>query len=165
MICIIQTKYQDIYIDDIDVYKKQKNGTLRKLSKWIDNLGYYMVAFRIDGKRKYIRIHRLIAETLLPNPLNLPMVNHKDANKLNNSLTNLEWCTNAYNTQEAYDCNLYKSKHRCGIRAIHKDSKEMFEFISIRECAKELRLNRKTITSILKGEKKTNNYDYYFEYI
>ena len=74
MICIIQTKYQDIYIDDIDVYKKQKNGTLRKLSKWIDNLGYYMVAFRIDGKRKYIRIHRLIAETLLPNPLNLPMV-------------------------------------------------------------------------------------------
>jgi hypothetical protein len=162
---MIPTKYQDIYINDVDVYKKQKNGTLHKLSKWVDNLGYYMVSFRISGKRKYVRVHRLIAETLIPNPLNLPMVNHKDTNKLNNKLTNLEWCTNAHNTQEAYDRNLYRSKCRCGVRAIHKESNEKFEFTSVRECAKELRLNRKTITSILKGEKKTNNYDYYFEYI
>lgn len=165
MVYIIPTKYQDIYIENVDVYKKQKNGTFHKLSKWIDNLGYYMVAFRVSGKKKYVRVHRLIAETLIPNPNNLPMVNHKDTDKLNNSLINLEWCTNSYNTQEAYDCNLYKSTYRCDVRAIHKDSKEVFEFTSIRECAKELGLNRKTITSILKGEKKTNNYDYDFEYI
>ena len=165
MICITQTKYKDVYIDDVDVYKKQQNGTLRKLSKWVDNLGYYMVRFRVDGKKKYVRIHRLIAETLIPNPNNLPMVNHKDSNKQNNDVTNLEWCVNSYNTQEAYDCNLYKSTYRCGVRAIHKESKEIFEFVSIRECATELGLNRKTITAILKGEKKTNNYDYYFEYI
>lgn len=165
MICITQTKYKDVYIDDVDVYKKQQNGTLRKLSKWIDNLGYYMIRFRVDGKKKYVRIHRLIAETLIPNPNNLPMVNHKDSNKQNNDVTNLEWCVNSYNTQEAYDCNLYKSTYRCGVRAIHKESKEIFEFVSIRECATELGLNRKTITAILKGEKKTNNYDYYFEYI
>ena len=124
-----------------------------------------MVSFCISGKRKYVRVHRLIAETLIPNPLNLPMVNHKDANKLNNAITNLEWCTNSYNTQDAYNCKIYKSTYRCGIKAIHKESKEVFEFVSIRECAKELGLNRKTITSILKGNKKTNNYDYDFEYI
>lgn len=165
MVYITPTKYKNIYINDVDVYKRQKNGTLIKLCKWVDNLGYYMVSFRIDGKRKYVRVHRLIAETLMPNPLNLPMVNHKDTNKLNNNLINLEWCTNAYNTQEAYDHNLYPSKRKCAIRAIHKESKAVFEFVSIRECAKQLGLNRKTITSILKGEKKTNNYDYNFEYI
>ena len=162
---IIQTKYEDIYINDVDVYKKQKDGSFHKLCKWIDNVGYYMVSFRVSGKRKYVRVHRLIAETLIPNPLNLPMINHKDTNKLNNDVENLEWCTNAYNTQEAYDCKVYKSTYRCGIRAIHKESKKVFEFVSIRECARELGLNRKTITSILKGNKQKNNYDYDFEYI
>lgn len=164
-IYITQTKYEDVYIEDLEIYKRLTNGTFHKLSKWVDNVGYYMVAFRVSGKKKYVRIHRLVAETFIPNPKNLPMVNHKDGNKLNNSLTNLEWCTNAYNTQEAYNCNSYKSKGRCAVRAIHKDNKEMFEFASVRKCAKELGLNRKTITSILKGQKKRNNYDYYFEYI
>lgn len=145
MVYITPTKYENIYINDVDVYKRQNNGTLLRLCKWVDNLGYYMVSFRVDGKRKYVRVHRLIAETLIPNPLNLPMVNHKDTNKLNNNLTNLEWCTNAYNTQEAYDRNLYRSKYRCAVRAIHKESKEVFEFISVRECARQLGLNRKQL--------------------
>lgn len=60
-------------------------------SKFVDNVGYYQTVFRINGKRIYVRIHRLIAETLIPNPDNLPMVNHIDGNKLNNDLSNLEW--------------------------------------------------------------------------
>ena len=128
-------------------------------------MGYYQISFRVDGVKKYVRVHRLIAETLLPNPLNLPMVNHKDGNKLNNDLSNLEWCNNSHNTQEAYDNNLYKSKHRCSVKAIDKETKENFEFTSIRQCAEHLGLNRKTITSILKGIKTTNNYKYDFEYI
>ena len=91
---MIETNYKDIFINGQDVYKKLKDGTYKKLCKWIDNVGYYQVCFRIDGKKKYVRVHRLIAETLLPNKDNLSMVNHKDGNKLNNSLDNLEWCTN-----------------------------------------------------------------------
>lgn len=62
-----------------------------------------------------------------------------------------------------YD-KLCKSKNKCKIKATHKVTGETYEFKSIRSCAEQLQLNRKTITSILKGQKK-NNYDYEFEYI
>ena len=163
---MIETKYKDIYIgkDDYEIYKTFKSGRIIKLSKWIDNVGYYMVAFKVDGKKYYKRIHRIIAETLIPNPNNLPQVNHKDGNKLNNSIENLEWCNNQYNTQEGYDKKLYKSTKECPIRAIRKTDGQIFNFNSIRKCATELKLNRKTITSILKGVK-DSNYEYDFEYI
>ena len=161
-----ETKYQNIYVDGANVYKKTQNGDYHKLSQWIDNVGYYQVVFKLNNKRKYIRVHRLIAETCLPNPCNYPQVNHIDGNKLNNELSNLEWCNNSYNTQEGYDKGLYHSEHRCNpIKAINKTTKQEFKFKSIRECADKLNLNRKTITSILKGAKLTNNYDYLFEYI
>lgn len=56
-------------------------------------------------------------------------------------------------------------KKECPIRATNKETGQILEFKSIRNCGEQLHLNRKTITSILKGEKKTNNYAYRFEYI
>lgn len=53
--------------------------------------GYLYVILCKDGKPKTYRIHRLVAETYLPNPLNLPQVNHLDEDKTNNALPNLEW--------------------------------------------------------------------------
>lgn len=51
-----------------------------------------------DGVRKRVRVHRLVAMAFLPNPDNLPEVNHKDANRQNNRLDNLEWCDRKYNS-------------------------------------------------------------------
>jgi hypothetical protein len=160
-----ETKYQNIFVDGTDIYKKEKNGNYHKLCQWVDNVGYYQVSFRINGKKKYARVHRIIAETMIPNPNNYRQVNHIDGNKLNNELSNLEWCNNSYNTQEAYNNGLYHSKNRSHkIVAINKNTNERLEFKSIRSCAEELNLNRKTITSILKTQK-DNNYPYNFEYL
>lgn len=61
------------------------------------NGAYYRVVISIDGKFKQTMIHRLVAEAFLQNPDNLPEVNHKDEDKSNNCLWNLEWCTRLYN--------------------------------------------------------------------
>ncbi|MBQ8662493.1 MAG: HNH endonuclease [Eubacterium sp.] len=61
------------------------------------NNGYMQVHLSINGTMKSYKIHRLVAKTFIPNPLNLPQVNHIDENKENNSAWNLEWCTKTYN--------------------------------------------------------------------
>ena len=60
--------------------------------------GYKMINVRYNGKHYTFRVHRIVAQTFIPNPDNLPEVNHKDENKQNNSVENLEWCTHQYNS-------------------------------------------------------------------
>ena len=60
-----------------------------------------------NGKRYKFRVHRLVAEAFVPNPDNLPMVNHKDEDRLNNIASNLEWCDNTYNSQYPNDLSVY----------------------------------------------------------
>lgn len=63
------------------------------LKQKIDKYGYACVSLRRNGKNWTVTVHRLVAEAFIPNPDNKPTVNHKDENKLNNSVTNLEWMT------------------------------------------------------------------------
>lgn len=69
------------------------------LSMRIDKDGYYRVSLYkgIRNIKDSKLVHRLVAEAFIPNPDGLPQVNHKDENKLNNHVSNLEWCTPAYN--------------------------------------------------------------------
>ena len=78
------------------------NKTKRYLKHSTSNTGYLTVY--VDGKNRLL--HRLLAETFIPNPDNLPCVNHKDGNKLNNDLSNLEWCTYSHNNKHAYKTGL-----------------------------------------------------------
>lgn len=59
--------------------------------------GYVSVALAKHGTYSYVFIHRLVAQTFIPNPENCPVVNHKDENKTNNRVDNLEWCSSKYN--------------------------------------------------------------------
>lgn len=59
--------------------------------------GYLKVSLSKDHKRYYFRVHRLVAQVFIPNPDNLPQINHIDENKENNRVDNLEWCDAKYN--------------------------------------------------------------------
>ena len=76
-------------------FKRIYKGRILKFK--IDYHGYYRVHLSVNGERKHYLVHRLVAEAFIPNPNNLPCVNHKDEDKTNNSVDNLEWCDVAYN--------------------------------------------------------------------
>lgn len=59
--------------------------------------GYHVVSLCKHGVQKSFKTHRIVAKTFIPNPKNYPCVNHKDQNRLNNFVDNLEWCTYSYN--------------------------------------------------------------------
>lgn len=85
-------------------------GTVRK--PVIDKNCYCIVTLCKDGKTKNQFIHRLVAQAFLPNIDNLPVVNHKDENKQNNCVDNLEWCTVKYNTNYGTSIERRKDKRR-----------------------------------------------------
>ena len=76
--------------------KATKDGGL--LTQAISQYGYSRVALCKSSKHKKFYVHRLVAAAFIPNPNDYPCVNHKDENKLNNRVDNLEWCTVKYNT-------------------------------------------------------------------
>lgn len=83
------------------IRKNGKNGKYLqkgKILKWrINPSGYKVLRLSKNGKVRNEFVHVLVARTFLPNPNNLPQVNHKDENKLNCNVSNLEWCSNKYN--------------------------------------------------------------------
>lgn len=81
----------------IDVNGKQYHRKSQVLRKQISKDGYYKVVLNKDGKSKTFLLHRLVAQAFIPNPDKLPQINHKDENRLNNNIENLEWCDPKYN--------------------------------------------------------------------
>ena len=108
--------------------------------------GYSIVCLHKDGEQKNYYIHRLVAEAYLPNPEGLPQVNHKDENKENNALPNLEWCDGSYNIN-------YGSRNERAGKAISKAlSIPVFceelnkTFSGARSAGRELSLSQSSIT-------------------
>jgi hypothetical protein len=77
------------------------------LKQPLNSHGYPCVTIKyLNGTQKVVQVHRLIAKTFIPNPDNLPQINHIDGNKCNNNVQNLEWCSVRDNIRHAYKTGL-----------------------------------------------------------
>lgn len=110
-----------------------------------DGLYYEAVTLTKDGVAKTYSVHRLVAEAFIPNPQNLPEVNHKDENPTNNRADNLEWCSRQYNIDYS------KSKPVAQI----KDGVVVAVFKSIKSAGDETGIKRRAINNVLTGWAKT----------
>ena len=123
------------------IIKNDKTGRILKQTEKKD--GYLLATLSINGKRKLMYVHRLVAIAFVPNPLGKREVNHKDGNKSNNGVPNLEWVTSSENTHHAV--NVLGKYNRNPIspeaiearkkRVVCNETGEMYE--SVTQCARE----------------------------
>ena len=166
--------FEDYQItDDGRVWSKKRN-------KWMkichNQKGYCLVYLFKDGKNYCKQVHRIVAEAFIDNQDNLPQVNHKDECKTNNTIENLEWCTNEYNhnygtrnkrvgKKLSVILKGRKPSEQCRLAQIEKMSKKVYqytkdkqlinEYESATDAAKKNNFNKGTIGDCCRGKIKT----------
>lgn len=146
------------------LYQASNLGKIKSLPKLINNRfkdiskaekilkpskaknGYLRVVLVKNGTKKYMSVHRLIAITFLPNYFGLEQVNHKNKNKEDNRIENLEWCTNKYNTR-------YSVAKK--IEQYDLDGKYIKTWNCIRDVENELGIKNNNLNHCLKNKNKT----------
>lgn len=115
--------------------------------------GYMECGICIEGKKKTMRVHRAVAIAFIPNPENKPQVNHKDGDKKNNLLSNLEWATRSENTQHAVTAGLWNGNGKLVLdlsNGIYYNSlkkateSKSLNYIAIKEGFKKGKVNKST---------------------
>ena len=147
-------------------YKRTK--TARVLSNNYDGSGYAVVWLFANGKKKRVKVSRIIAETFIPNMENKPFVDHIDTNKKNNSVSNLRWVTHKENCNNPITIQNLKLSHPSETARFygcfgseHNRSKSILCidtgmcYGSIREAARTFGCGHQTIVSALKRRSKT----------
>lgn len=157
------------------VYEVSNLGRVKSLDRWVNDRrgsrlikgviltiwkargGYVCVSLNKEGKRQNRPIHRLVCEAFLPNPNNLPEVNHKDENKTNNCVVNLEWCSRDYNLHYGTRTKRSGDKHRKPIIQFTKGGELVKKWDSATEAGKVLNINTSLIISCCKQRKHNNS--------
>jgi hypothetical protein len=117
-----------------------------------DDTGYLQSRLTKNGKSKAWNVHILVARTFIPNPENKPIVNHKDGNKLNNYISNLEWATYSENNQHAYDNNL--KSDNTPVLKINLDNGDVIDrYNSIHEAGRKNNINKSNIHSVCNNKR------------
>ena len=144
--------------------KSLKNGKIKILCPKLSRPGYLQVSLSKKGKPKIFSVHRLVAKCFIPNPQNLPEVNHKFGVKLDNYFKNLEWCTDAQNKRHALQFGLMQSGHdyptskltEKDVRYIRENYKPHDKEFGEVALAKKFKVHSNTIDDILRFKRYKN---------
>lgn len=171
--------YQASNLGNVKSLSKIKNNKLvgkfktkeKILSAGIDSKGYYSVVLYKNGNKKVCSVHRLVAQTFIPNHENKPCVNHIDGNKLNNNVNNLEWCTYRENNLHALRTGLnpiLKGKdnpmygrhgknhnHSIPVSQYDRNGEHIKDWVNMREAELSLNITRGKISACCNGNQKT----------
>lgn len=144
------------------IYEVSSFGQIRRLHKdkrsspfkilKLDTLrGYKKAHLYKDGYGKPVQVHRLVAEAFIPNPNNLPCVNHKDEDPSNNHIDNLEWCDPKYNVNYGTGIARQVKKRSKVVLCFDLDMNFIKEYSSTTEAARDLNLSQGNIVSCCNG--------------
>lgn len=122
--------------------------------------GYNVVDLSKQCKNYHCLVHRIVASAFIPNYENKPQVNHKDGDKNNNMVTNLEWCNNSENQLHAYKLGLNKRTDKSGrkrksVQLFDLNGNLVNEFYSIAETTKWLKCAKGNVKLCCDGKRKT----------
>ena len=133
--------------------KVRNNKTGKILSPYTDSNGYPTVRLYRAGGSSAKRVHRLVAEAFIPNPLNLHDINHKDGNKNNNHKLNLEYCTHSHNMLHSYRVlgKGARNRERNGVLCVETSS----VYPTVEAAAKAVGRSSMAIRKCLYGRTKT----------
>lgn len=150
--------FEYYFISNFGRVKSTKFGKERILKLTKDKDGYLIVNLYKNNKSKTFKVHRLVAEAFLPNPYNLPQVNHKDENPQNNIAENLEWCTASYNNNYGTRNKRIGKSNTNGKRSkpviqYTLDGKFVREWESYRECKRN---GFNHVSECCRGKRKTH---------
>ena len=133
------------------IYVYPRQGTKGGIFDFYDNSEYLMIGLSKNSVREMVSVHILVAKHFIPNPYKLPFVNHRDQNKHNNCVWNLEWCTNAYNLAYS-DVNKNKKKT---VEQYSKDGKLVNKYSSISDAERETGVSHSSIIKCCNNKLKT----------
>ena len=151
---------------DLPMYEVSNEGDIRNiktgriLRQQLNARGYPTLTVRKDKQQLTKTVHRIIADSFFDGDHDELDVNHKDGNKTNNYVSNLEWCTRQENIRHAFDTGLKKPSRQIKIRVVETGE----EFESIRECGRVLGVNQSDICKCLNNRARTCG-GYHYEYV
>ena len=150
-------------VSNLGRVKSLKRGKERILKPGRDTYGYLRVILWKNNKMKMCYIHRLVAQAFLPNPQNLPQINHKNEDKTDNKVENLEWCDSRYNNNYGTRTQRQVEKLSKPVIQFTKDGKLVKEWKSTHDVERNLGYSHGHISSCCNGRYKSA-YEFNWKY-
>lgn len=161
-------EWKKIFYNELETYYsvstdgQVRNDITGRILKQQSKNEYKRVAISLGhGQMKNCFVHRLVAEAFIPNLENKDLVNHKDGNRANNNVTNLEWCTASENALHAHKNGLVGAQKKRPVRQFNLNGEWMMDFESATEAARQCGCQQGKITEACGGTRRTaGNYQW-----